>query len=41
LSARLLAALEPAMLLLMFAVIGSLVMAIMLPIIQMATKGLG
>lgn len=40
-SARLLAALEPTLLLVMFVVIGSLVMAIMYPIIQMATRGLG
>jgi len=41
LSERLLAALEPAMLLVMFALIGGLVMAIMLPIIQMVTRGVG
>lgn len=41
LSERLLAALEPAMLLVMFVLIGGLVMAIMLPIINMATSGIG
>jgi type II secretory pathway component PulF len=40
-SARLMAALEPTLLVVMFVVIGSLVMAIMYPIIELATGGIG